>query len=188
MGGRCLRRRHGKLVLRPPRGRRVPDCEQAGFLNWLRRRSKAHSPQCNLDLDQVWPMLAIGPVGVLEDRSIITITLTQLRPRWGSGSSLMELFHRLSLLYSASVGKALLHLVTLLTPPKQSVYLCTVTFMPSAWAAHRLIDLIGDVPPSVPPSLAVTPFQPYGRRGSLSGRARSCGPLSEPEGWSVSFD
>src|SRR6516165_4339509 len=36
MGGRCLRRRHGKLALRPPRGRRVPDCEQAGFLSWLR--------------------------------------------------------------------------------------------------------------------------------------------------------
>jgi hypothetical protein len=29
--GRCLRRRHGKLALRPARGRRVPDREQAGF-------------------------------------------------------------------------------------------------------------------------------------------------------------
>ena len=28
MGGRCLCRRHGKLALRPPRGRRVPDCSK----------------------------------------------------------------------------------------------------------------------------------------------------------------
>ena len=32
VGGRCLCRRHKKHALLPPRGRRVPDRKQAGFL------------------------------------------------------------------------------------------------------------------------------------------------------------